>query len=616
MTDQKKKKARLLLTVWGQKYFDYLTCYALPSWLAPNNLPALATRVDLEIDILTLRNDGEVFSASTSCAALREICPVNFIDIDDLVGKDMYSVTLTGAFGRGIIRHGTAMTEIAFIFMNADFILSDESLSHLGDLIARGETAIMAPSYRAVEEAVAPVLTNWIDTHDGKLDMPPRDIVGLALDRPHPTTIAKFATQQGVVSLRPNQLYWRVDDQTVVGRYLLTFMLCIKPHRVVHHINSYCDYSFIQHFASLDDLHTITDSDNLFMLELQSHDFERELLRPGHTDAAYVARTSAPWATALHIKNFKQTLLFHSRDLPDDIAETTKAAERFVDQAIGMMPPARNHIGHPHWIGGLTNWRERSGVTSMPEEFDHPDNRDAIAPPSTYGRRIFNAARRFNAQLNANMPTVPFWHFHYANYRRIAAEISAYGKAGSFVLVSDARSVTPGMKQLAGQGLVLIAPADLEHGNMPTHIADHRHVVILLHPDQLPDAGRLQERLRSHMPLLQDSVLFSPLYLGAIPQASVPVSSLMKQIDTLIPPKARHAETILVGRALHIFAHELTIKFMPLIDARPRFAAVVAIALIPVVTVLGVIGSCVDFVRGQTNHKPDYVAGLFIKVKY
>lgn len=614
MTAQKKTKARLLLAVWGEKYFDYLTRFALPSWLTENNLPALAALAELEIDILTRRSDGAAFSASASCATLRAICPVNFVDIDDLIGKDMYSVTLTGAFGRGITRHGAAMTDTAFIFMNADFILSDGSLKHLGQLIARGETAIMAPSYRAVEEAVAPVLTQWIGAHGGQLDMPPRRLVDLALRHPHPTTVAKFVTQQGVTSRRPNQLYWRVDDTTVIGHYLLTFMLCIKPARVVHHVNSYCDYSFIQHFASLDALHTIRDSDDLFMLELQSHDFERELLRPGANTPAHVAQASAAWATALHHANLKETLLFHSADLPPDVDAAKSAAQAFAGKTLALLPAPQNHIGHPHWIGGLTNWRVRSGVTRIPEEFAHADNRDGLTPPTTTGARLIAAARRFNQALSDDMPVTPFWHFHWSNHHRFAREIDAIGRTAPFIFISEARHVTPGLKRLARHGLVTMTPDGLADDSTAPRMDGPRHAVLLLHPDRLADMKNLVGRMRALMPQLREIVIFSPLYLGAMPQASVPTSSIMRQIDMIIPTLAGRVETVFSGGPLQNTAHETAIDLTVLAEARPHMALFAAMLLGPVVLALGTIGNCMSLIRQRRNCNPKHSSGLFIKI--
>ncbi|MDO8289812.1 MAG: hypothetical protein Q7T44_11390 [Parvibaculum sp.] len=610
-----QKKARLLIAVWGSKYFDYLTEFSLPSWLAPDNLPALARLVDLEIDFLTSDADARNFSATTHFANLQAICPVNFVSIDDLIGRDMYTITLTGAFGRGMIRHGEGMTDIAFIFMNADFVLSNGSLAHVGSLILSGEEAVMAPSYRSTEEAVAPQLTEWFNSHDETLNISSRDLVRFALRAPHPTTIAKSVTQSGFVTRRPNQLYWPVDDNTVIGHHLLSFMLCIKPDRVVTHVNSYCDYSFIQHFSSLRKLHTISDSDDFFMLEMQSHDFERDLIHTGENSADYVVQMTRRWATALHYENLKQQLVFHDQELPENFESHAVRAHVFIEQVLKKLPSPHDHVGHPHWIGGLINWRLRSDIRIVPDEFDHADNHNGLTPTSA-SQRFLRLIRRMNRNFNDDLPRVHFWHFYWSTYRRFASEIRTESARGEMLLIRDTEVHANGIDRLAKNRVVSWTLQDLLRESDKTVETEAHFAAVILHPDRLRNGRRLIEALHRRFPSVTKIALFSPLHLAVYPQIGVPVSSVLRYVDDIFPNTTSKMKLRFSGQRLHMLAHAATIKLTLMLETRPRMAILIAAVCAPFLILLGIAGSCIETMRGDQSSDASYVSGLDMIIEF
>src|SRR5262245_56473694 len=109
---------------WGEKYVDTLLSLTIPALLAPGNLPYVASEVPCELVILTQKSFFSKFNSHPTIARVRNICPVRFIRLDDLiVAKDKYGMTLTYALHRGFSDLGPAMTEHWQIFLTADFIL-------------------------------------------------------------------------------------------------------------------------------------------------------------------------------------------------------------------------------------------------------------------------------------------------------------------------------------------------------------------------------------------------------------------------------------------------------------------------------------------------------------
>lgn len=364
-------KAKFLTVVWGDAYIELFATLALPSFLAPGNLPALAAATDLEVVIMTAQRDIEHFDKHFAFRRLRDICAVRFLDIDDLIVDGVYGVTLTLAYARAVIACGHDMLHTHFVFMNADFVLADGSLRSLSKHILAGRSIVLAPSFRATAEAVEPRLRAEVDVASGQLIVSPRRLAGISLEHPHPTTIAKIVNQEICHSVQPNQFFWQVDKQTLLGRYYLIFMLCLKPERIVERINSYCDYGFIPEMCPSGDEVVMGDSDEFFMLELQQRDQELFLLRRGRQPDKDIARSLSQWTTAEHRRAASYDVVFHAGDLPSKLDRAKAEARAFVERIGERLGRPVPHAAHPHWVGGIIafrRFRRARGLRALPAE--------------------------------------------------------------------------------------------------------------------------------------------------------------------------------------------------------------------------------------------------------
>jgi hypothetical protein len=366
-----RAKVKFLTAVWGDVYIERFATLALPSFLAPGNLPALASSCDLETIILTTRADFQLFETHPSFHALRLVCPVRFIDIDDLIAPGVYGVTLTLAYARAILECGEEMVKTHFVFMNADFVLADGSLRSLVTHIVARRSIVLGPSFRATAEALEPCLRRAIRPDSPALSMLPRTLVSLALVHPHPTTVAKTRDQGLCHSVQPNQFFWQIDEQALLGRYYLVFMLCLKPERVVTQVNSYCDYGFIPEMCPSGDEVMMGDSDEFFMLELQHRDQELSYLRLGTPSLHSIAESLSTWTTAEHRRAANYDIVFHVSEMDDRVRDAKSRAGLFIDRLGRMLKPPLSHIGHPSWVDAVA-WflqiREERGWPSPPRE--------------------------------------------------------------------------------------------------------------------------------------------------------------------------------------------------------------------------------------------------------
>lgn len=354
----KLPKVKFLTVVWGERYIERFCTLSLPSFLAEGNLPSLAESSELEVVIMTRASDVSYFSSNAAFIQLSNLCSLRFVPIDDLITTGIYGVTLTLAYARPIIACGEDMVNTHFVFMNADFVLADGSLRSLIQHINAGRSIVLGPSYRAIAEEVEPILEAMVDRNSNVLTIPPRQLVGLSLPYPHRTTVAKMRNQTAFSSTHPNQLFWQVDENTVLGRYFLIFMLCLKPERVMRQVNCYCDYSFIPELCPSGDEVAMSDSDDFFMLELQSQIQETSMLRQGQLPFAKIAGSLNEWTTKEHRRAASYDVVFHSGDLPPKISDLKRDAEEAVSSTRLKLGSPKSHKNHHYWVMGVEAWKE------------------------------------------------------------------------------------------------------------------------------------------------------------------------------------------------------------------------------------------------------------------
>ena len=192
---------RVITYAWGERYVDELLSYAIPALLAPGNLPYVAAEVPCELVILSEKRLFETITNHQSIKQAQTFCRVRLISLDDLVASpDSYGMALTFALHRGFADLGPAMTNSWQIFLNADFILAQNSLKSLLDRLVQGERLVASPSYCVNSAAAIPELKKLMDAESGTLAIPSRKLAELALKFRHNTVIGKTSQSEQLPS--------------------------------------------------------------------------------------------------------------------------------------------------------------------------------------------------------------------------------------------------------------------------------------------------------------------------------------------------------------------------------------------------------------------------------
>ena len=409
-----KPSIRVLVPVWGQRYIDMFLDIGLPSMLTPRNLPTLAAEYACEFVFLTKAADKGRISRHVGYQALARVCKTTFTAIDDLLVSGMEGYSLTLCFSRGIHDVGPKMVDTYFIFMNADFVVSDGAYETLLRHIREGRRAIVAPSLRSVSEQTVPILESKRDDSDHTLTISAREMVGLTLKHLHPTAAANIVDGNFAFNSATNQFFWWVDDHTLIARFFLLFMFCIRPERELQDIPGFCDYTFVPEMCPSGNVAILDDSDQCYLMELQGREQELHYLRFGRPAVEDIARHLSEWTTYNHRLYSRRTIVFHSGDRPNSLARSEQIVAAFMDGVFQRMDDEPISVrNHPYWTGALRAAAQRTNPNRTAAEIAQENAESALAKMA----KSAVAARRLFLSLAGEPPLVNMLHFDWQDYR-------------------------------------------------------------------------------------------------------------------------------------------------------------------------------------------------------
>ena len=160
-----------LLPLWGLPHLRRFLTVALPTWLAPGNLPALVHALPTEMVILTARDDEAYLRSHPGFRRLAALLPVQLHFIDHLITGNNYSTTITLAYTEAVRAVGAAMLDTCFVFLVGDYIIADGSLGHIIQRMMTGLSGILVGNFQVAEEDAAPWLQAQIDAKSRCTDL-------------------------------------------------------------------------------------------------------------------------------------------------------------------------------------------------------------------------------------------------------------------------------------------------------------------------------------------------------------------------------------------------------------------------------------------------------------
>jgi hypothetical protein len=396
----------VLLPVWGLRYVRQFLEFCLPTLLAPGNLPALARELPCTFVVMTHVDDEPTIRGDPAWRRLEQICSVEVKLIDDLITDSNHTTTITLAFARAVRETGAAMLRTLFIFLVSDYIVADGALATVVARVKGGASGVLAGNFQVVAEDAIPMLRSRLDQEGAEIVVKPRDLLKWTLEHLHPATAANIVNFGLIHNEHTNRLFWRVDENALIGRFYLMHMIGIHPEVTDFVVGSSCDYSFVPELCPSNNVAMLTDSDEYLVVEMQPRHHEAKFLRPGPLGPRALAVSLAEWTTARHRQNVEHTVIYHAADIPPRTGEVMAQAEAFIAAVRSeLKAEPQPHRNHPYWIGAIAAHQVATGV---------PVDRTGVA--ALLGERweqptgIVSRLWQIRAKLFGRVPEVGAWH--------------------------------------------------------------------------------------------------------------------------------------------------------------------------------------------------------------
>lgn len=344
--------------IWGDSYISKFLDFVLPSYFTEKNITSLRERYRFKICLLTdEKGFVEISSNSLFKTNLRKD-EIEFINIKDLIVDAQYTFTLTMAYARAINSIDSInLNKTLVILANSDFLLSDGSLSAVLNAAESGAQAIYGASLRCKYEEITPIL----EKRKSKDFYRSRNLVNLTLNSLHPTVTAMTVNNGYQHYKNVRQLFYKVDNTCLLARNFLLCIIGIVPQRHLTEVNSYHDYSFVPELTEDHARYVISDSDNYFAMELQDTNSESQYINFGEMQVDEIADAINLWAMPEHRWASGNEIIFHSKEIPTQIAESQREFGRFfssIENKLSDKP--LSHINHYHWTSGALIWEQKA----------------------------------------------------------------------------------------------------------------------------------------------------------------------------------------------------------------------------------------------------------------
>ena len=454
------KAIQCVLPVWGRKFVHQFLDLGLATLLAPGNVPALAEALPTRFIILTKFEDECLIRQHRAFRQLCEVCPTEIRLIDHLITGSNYSTTLTLGYTEVVRATGAEMLDTCFFFLVSDYVIADGSLRSVLHRMLSGKSGVLVGNFNVVLEDALPWLQERLNRSTDALAMHSREMLQWAFNYLHPTTVANTVNIPFNHNTHTNRLFWRVDGRTLLARFYLMHMICVRPETTQFIIGSSCDYSFIPEMCPSDNVEVITDSDDYLVVEMQPRTHESRFLKSGPLRTKALAKSLSSWTTARHRENSHYSVVFHAGPLSSAYAEAAAQAERFIGEVGAFLKwPPKPHRDHPYWRGAIAAYREATG-----RKLAFDDWRRVLGLPDRESDDSWAGdwlVEKMHFALFGRLPKVRLYHPRWPDYHFIQAWLDGFLRASSqrLLLASDVPTVFTASLADSGERVVRVLPS-------------------------------------------------------------------------------------------------------------------------------------------------------------
>ena len=273
----KMKYFQLVTVVWGAPYIETFLNTALPSLLAPRNIPAMIGDIPVKYRIYTSSQDISYLQKSTICELANKYVDLELCTdlVDHLLEENTDKRKLFNLCYEHIIKE-INLNDGAFVQLLPDLLYSDGSLSTIAMLAKSGKRLILGPSaYRSYKNIILPKVIAKYALDDGSISILTKDLCGLSRDGMLQSTTQIFWYNYSRLTFHWG-VYWNVKNQGILQRSYCNLPVLIYPEDKKE-LPAYNGLSIEgteyleKAVPNTNDVYVIEDADEFLALDMENH---------------------------------------------------------------------------------------------------------------------------------------------------------------------------------------------------------------------------------------------------------------------------------------------------------------------------------------------------------
>ena len=300
--------------VWGEAYVERFVKISLPSQLSSGNLGSVPADRALYL-IYTRREDVGAIRNSVAFKRLKAMMPVSIRSLDDLPRPDLQSnphELQTAAYMRGIAAGDGK--QAAFVFLTPDILIGEGSFRNMVNLTEQGKRVILVAGIRMTSDGAVACIARHAGADRGVVPIPPRALVRSCMDSPHPLTKGHIVSDDTVLAAQ--HFYWRVGEHDLLVRGFHIHPILVWPREAEAAIRNTLDDEYVSRACpDRTDWHTVTDSDEMCVIEFSDRNHKVSMLTPRPMTDCEIVSFIADGTTPDHRVHLLERIRFHTNGL-------------------------------------------------------------------------------------------------------------------------------------------------------------------------------------------------------------------------------------------------------------------------------------------------------------
>jgi len=313
--------------VWGESYLETFLNVSLPTQLAPHNLPSLKNRQGVVYRIYTRPQDVFRLEASPALARLAKYIKTEVVGTRQVkFDASNHYDPFTACYRMGM--ETAAREQAAAIFLTADQVWADGSLSRIISLGDAGFGSVLISGPRVNQETFVPLFLN---DHAGQdaITIASRRAVKLAMDHMHPWDRSLFWESDNL-GRSASFMYWQVPDEGFIMRCFHLHPVLVNPSNGFPHFNGTIDGSnFVRKACpDLKDLFVIQDSDEVMYFSVAPPEQSSEWIDRPKMDFQNVVSWARTMGISRHnLYYLSKIIRFHTGEVSEKWAEVEEMSD-------------------------------------------------------------------------------------------------------------------------------------------------------------------------------------------------------------------------------------------------------------------------------------------------